>query len=141
MTTPPLAAAPPPAAAPTPAPTPLTDAEMIDMDHLLEFSGGSRTSLIEITDLYFTQTTEQLDRLDAAFTGQDAAAVARIAHSSAGASGVCGILAMESLFRRVERFGKENNVADAAVLLPELRQNFERVKTLLLNSRQNLPLS
>jgi HPt (histidine-containing phosphotransfer) domain-containing protein len=119
----------------------LTDAELIDMEHLIEFSGGSRTSLVEITDLYFTQTTEQLNRLETAFTEQDAAAVARIAHSSAGASGVCGILAMESLFRRVERLGKENNVADAATLLPELRQNFERVKALLLNSRQNLPLS
>ena len=126
----------------TPAPTKiLSDAELIDMDHLMEFSGGSRTSLFEITDLYFSQTTEQLDRLEAAFEQHDAAAVARIAHSSAGASGVCGILAMESLFRRAERFGKENCVVEAAALLPELRQNFERVKTLLLNSRQNLPLS
>jgi len=146
-----ITSAPAPALPGTPAPattpaaqTPiavLSDAELIDMDHLVEFSGGSRTSLIEITDLYFTQTSEQLDRLEAAFKEQDAAAVARIAHSSAGASGVCGILAMESLFRRAERFGKENRVADAMALLPELRQNFERVKILLLNSRQNLPLS
>jgi signal transduction histidine kinase/HPt (histidine-containing phosphotransfer) domain-containing protein len=144
MTTPPPAPAPSPvapAAAAQPTYPSLSDAEMIDMGHLVEFSGGSRTSLIEITDLYFTQTTEQLDRLATAFEEQDAAGVARIAHSSAGASGVCGILAMESLFRRVERFGKENNVAAAAILLPELRHNYERVKTLLLNSRQNLPLS
>ena len=124
-----------------PTPTLLSDAELIDMEHLVEFSGGSRTSLIEITDLYFTQTMEQLQRLETAFKEQDAPGVARIAHSSAGASGVCGILAMESLFRRIERFGKENNVADAAVLLPELRHNFDRVKVVLLNSRQNLPLS
>src|SRR5688572_28915136 len=141
MTTSAPAPAAPAATAPQTPITLLSDAELIDMDHLLEFSGGSRTSLFEITDLYFTQTTEQLERLETAFKEQDATAVARIAHSSAGASGVCGILAMESLFRQAERLGKENRVADAAALLPALRQNYERVKTLLLNSRQNLPLS
>jgi HPt (histidine-containing phosphotransfer) domain-containing protein len=108
---------------------------------LLEFSGGSRTSLIEITDLYFSQTTEQLGRLQTAFQQQNAADVVRISHSSAGASGVCGIVTMETLFRRAEQLGKGKRVAEAAALLPEMTEQFERVKVLLLNSRQNLPLS
>ncbi len=117
------------------------DAELVDVERLIEFSGGSRSALIEITDLYFSQTTEQLEALETALARQDAIAIARIAHSSAGASGVCGIVQMETLFRRVERLGKENRPLDAAALMPQMRQNFERVKLSLLNSRQNMPLS
>ena len=119
----------------------VSDAELVDAERLAEFSGGSRSALIEITDLYFSQTTEQLELLAEAIQRQDATAVARVAHSSAGASGVCGIIQMEQLFRSVERFGKENRVSDAAALLPEMRAGFERVKISLLNSRQNMPLS
>jgi HPt (histidine-containing phosphotransfer) domain-containing protein len=119
----------------------LSDGELVDLERLIEFSGGSRTSLIEITDLYFSQTIEQLTALEAAVQQEDAKAVVRIAHSSAGASGVCGVIGMEPLFRRAEQFGKQNRIAEAAALLPQMRENFERVKISLLNSRQNLPLS
>jgi HPt (histidine-containing phosphotransfer) domain-containing protein len=119
----------------------LNDASLVDLEHLKEFAGGSRTSLIEITDLYFTQTSEQLDRLEKAAQLDDSATIARIAHSSAGASGVCGIICMEPLLRRAEQFGKDNQVAQFAALLPELRRNFHRVKDFLLNFRQNMPLS
>jgi signal transduction histidine kinase/HPt (histidine-containing phosphotransfer) domain-containing protein len=115
--------------------------EAIDWDRLIEFSGGSRSNLIEVTDLYFSHTGEQLVRLETAVQQQDAAAIARIAHSSAGASGVCGMIAVEPLFRNAEQLGKENQVADVATLLPQLRRIFEDVKLLTLNSRENLPLS
>jgi signal transduction histidine kinase/HPt (histidine-containing phosphotransfer) domain-containing protein/BarA-like signal transduction histidine kinase len=111
---------------------------LVDMDRLNEFSGGSPTSLIEITDLYLTQTTEQLDRLDAALRNNDAAAVMRLAHSSAGASGVCGILAMEPAFRRLEQMGREGRLDGAFALLESLRVNFGLVREFLLNTRQNL---
>ena len=125
-----------------PPPVPqFNDEELVDYERLIEFSGGSRTSLIEITDLYFSQTTEQLAALEAAVQQRDTTAAIRFAHSSAGASGVCGVIVMETLFRRVERLAKENRIEECAPLLPLLRENFERVKVSLLNSRQNLPLS
>ena len=114
---------------------------LVDLEHLTEFSGGSRTSLIEITDLYFNQTSEQLDRIEAAVQQNDADSISRIAHSSAGASGVCGIIAMEPLLRRMEQLGKDHCAAEAGLLLPDLRRNFQRVKRFLLNFRQNMPLS
>ena len=117
------------------------ESELIDTDRLLEFSGGSRTSLIEITDLYISQTGEQLERLQAAVEQNDAANVVRIAHSSAGASAVCGIIAMERLFRQIEHLGKQDRMAETVPLLGPLRSSFERVKVYLLNSRRNLPLS
>ncbi|HTD67036.1 MAG TPA: hypothetical protein VK846_10955, partial [Candidatus Limnocylindria bacterium] len=72
---------------------------------------------------------------------KDAVALSRLAHSSAGASSVCGIVAMEDLFRQAERLGKENRVDEAIPVARELAVQFERVKAYLLNSRLNLPLS
>lgn len=120
---------------------PLNEKDLVDWDRLIEFSGGSRTSLIEITDLYFSQTTEQLTRLEQAVQQQDATAAVRIAHSSAGASGVCGIVMMESLFRSAEQCAKENRVSQTASLLPQLRGNFDTVKNLILKAREKVPLS
>ncbi len=120
---------------------PSIDAEAIDLDRLIEFSGGSRTSLFEITDLYLTQTREQLRRMQGAGDLKDSAALARLAHSSAGASGVCGLLTMEALFRQVEMLAKEQRIDDIVPLLAELSRQFERARTFLLNSREKLPLS
>ena len=124
-----------------PAEPAVADSELVDLDRLVEFSGGSRASLIEITDLFISQTSEQLEQLQSALEKKDAAAITRIAHSSAGASGVCGIIAMESLFRRAEQLGKTVRIAEAASVITQLRANFEQVKVFLLNSRQDLPLS
>jgi signal transduction histidine kinase/HPt (histidine-containing phosphotransfer) domain-containing protein len=141
-------------AAPTPVPVPAAppvaqpaaapaqpDADQVDFDRLVEFAGGSRTSLIEITDLYLSQTTEQLGKLEAALQRKDAVEVTRIAHSSAGASGVCGITVMEELLRQTEQLSKNGRLGEVMPLAARLTANFERVKTLLLNSRENLPLS
>jgi signal transduction histidine kinase/HPt (histidine-containing phosphotransfer) domain-containing protein len=119
----------------------VSDAELIDYDRLLEFSGGSRTSLIEITDLFLNQTAEQLKNLETAIEKNDAASVTRISHSSAGAAGVCGIMAMEVRLRQIEHMSKNGRVAPAAPVLAELKALFERTKLSLLNSRQNMPLS
>ena len=123
---------------PVPAPT-VSDADLIDLDQLLEFSGGSRTMLIEITDMYLNQTGEQLKEL--VRQQRDAAAVVRIAHSAAGASAVCGILAMAVLFRRAEQLGLGGALAAVPPVLSQLQATYERVQVVLLNSRQNLPLS
>ena len=116
-------------------------ATLYDLERLLEFAGGSRACLIEITDLYFNQTAGQLDLIETALGRGDAAEVARLAHSSAGASGVCGILAMEPLFREAEQLGKQGCVSEVSPLLMALRQNFARVQAALLNSREKMPLS
>ncbi len=125
-------------AAPAPAPT-VSDADLIDFQQLVEFSGGSRTTLMEITDMYLNQTGEQLKEL--VRQQRDAAAVVRIAHSAAGASAVCGIISMATLLRRAEQLGLGGSLAALPPVLSQLQATYERVKVVLLNSRQNLPLS
>ncbi len=124
-----------------PEPGPGADSELIDWDRLIEFSGGSRPNLIEITDMFLSQTSEHLEQLESAVEHGNAATIARLAHSSAGASGVCGVLVLEPLFRRAEQLGKTGRAAETAPVLAQLRASFEHVKICLLNSRRNLPLS
>ena len=119
----------------------LRDEELIDFESLVEFSGGSRTSLIEITDMYLNQTGEQLQQLERVVQRHDAREIARIAHSAAGASAVCGIVSMEALFRRAEQLGLNGAAAAVAPVLGQMQAIFGRVRTSLLNSRQNMPLS
>jgi signal transduction histidine kinase/HPt (histidine-containing phosphotransfer) domain-containing protein len=117
------------------------DAALIDLDRLTEFAGGSKASLLEITDLYLSQTHEQLEALAAALQRGDAPAVVKLAHSSAGASGVCGIVGMETLFRQIEQVSRAGALQSAPPLFESLCRNFTLVKDFLLNSRDKLPLS
>jgi CheY-like chemotaxis protein len=140
----------PPAAAPEQRPSPPTPvsnavsnphAPLVDLDRLTEFAGGSMTSLVEITDLYLAQTHEQLELLATALQRGDAGAVQKLAHSSAGASGVCGIVGMETLFRQMEQLGRAGALHNTSSIFDALCRNFTVVKDFLLNSRHNLPLS
>jgi len=117
------------------------DEPVVDIDRLAEFAGGSMTSLVEITGLYLTQTHEQLERIVAALQQGDGASVAKLAHSSAGASGVCGVVLMEKLFRELERLGRDSKLAEAAPIVEALSRNFPLVEETLTNCRHTLPLS
>jgi len=136
------AEAPTPAAVAVSPPVPeATDEPLVELDRLVEFAGGSLTSLVEITDLYLSQTHEQLDRIATALQDGNAPIVLKFAHSSAGASGVCGIVAMERLFRDLERIARDNRLTDAPPVFDALTRAYQLVKDFLLNSRQNMPLS
>jgi HPt (histidine-containing phosphotransfer) domain-containing protein len=114
---------------------------LVDMDRLAEFSGGSMTSLVEITGLYLTQTHEQLERITAALQQGDSYGIAKLAHSSAGASGVCGVVVMEKLFRELEQLGRDSRMAEATPVVEALCRNYPTVKDILINCRHTLPLS
>ena len=99
------------------------------------------TSLIEITDLYLNQTHEQLELIAAAIQQGDPASVTRHAHSSAGASGVCGIVVMEPLFRELEALGKSAQLEAAPPVFEALCKSYALVKDFLLRCRHQMPLS
>src|SRR6185436_17533364 len=80
----------PPAPAPVftvlpdaPAP-PVVEQPPVDMERLMDFSGGNRDSYNELVSLYFKQTTEQLAEIRAAVNEGDAAKTGLVAHSCAG---------------------------------------------------------
>ena len=100
----------------------------VDIDRLMEFSGGSTANFNELVTLYFKQTTEQLQQIREAVAAGQMPRLARVAHSCAGASATCGMNSIVPLLRQLEELGQEGNTTGAAALLPATDQEFERLK-------------
>ena len=118
-----------------PAPPVVEQQPPVDMERLMDFAGGNQDSFNELVTLYYKQTTEQLAQIGAALNGGDAAETARIAHSCAGASATCGMVAIVPLLRQIEQHGQEERLADAAALLPEVEREFDRLKNFLQSQK------
>jgi len=103
----------------------------VDMARLLDFSDGNLDSLRELTNLYLTQTAEQMDQLEAAVASSDAPQVRRLAHSCAGASATCGVRHLVPLLRELERQGFEEKLTNAADLCHQAAEEFKRIRNFL----------
>ena len=120
-------------AAPAPVLTVMPSVEVpleapVDIDRLVEFSGGNATNFNELVTLYFKQTTEQLQQIREAVADGQMPNMARVAHSCAGASATCGMNSIVPVLRQLEHIGQEGDAASAAALLPAMDQELERLK-------------
>ncbi len=125
----------PPKAVPVSAPE---DACPVDMERLLEFGGGSDESLRELIELFLKQTTEQIDQMKVGMIGNNGEEVARLAHSCAGASAICGMVSLGPLLRTLEQAAKEGRMADAAPFHQLLSREFLRTREFLTNHLRTL---
>jgi len=103
----------------------------VDMERLLEFTEGNPESFRELAGLYLTQTSEQLEQLEAAVQAGDAGEVRRIAHSCAGASATCGMRHIVPLLRELERQGAEGKLTNASGLSQDSHREFQRIRKFL----------
>ena len=107
----------------------------VDMERLNDFAGGSQENYNELVGLYLKQTTEQLEQIRAAVASRDAEGASRVAHSCAGASATCGMLAIVPLLRQVEHLSQDEKLDEAAALMPQVEREFERLKRFLENQK------
>ena len=126
----------PPAATPNltvlpPPEQPVVEQPPVDMERLHDFAGGSQENYNELVGLYLKQTSEQLAQVRAALAARDAATASRVAHSCAGASATCGMLAIVPVLRRIEHLTQDEKIEPAAALLPQVELEFGRLKTFL----------
>jgi CheY-like chemotaxis protein/HPt (histidine-containing phosphotransfer) domain-containing protein len=113
-------------------PTPVTENVVpVDMARLSEFSGDMDDGFRELVDLYLTQTTQQLEQLRVAVDGGNAERVKSLAHSCAGASSTCGMVAIVPLLRQLEQLGSENKLAEAPPIFLSVTAEFDRIRTFL----------
>ncbi|MCD6050568.1 MAG: His Kinase (phospho-acceptor) protein [Verrucomicrobia bacterium] len=120
---------------------PASATKLLDLDRLNDFSEGNREAAQELVDLYLQQTRDQMARLKAQHASGSANEVQRTAHSCAGASATCGILAMTPLFKRVEHLAAEGALDRVAPLINELDTNFKVVQGALKDYLAALPAS
>jgi CheY-like chemotaxis protein/HPt (histidine-containing phosphotransfer) domain-containing protein len=115
-------------------------APSVDLERLMEFAGGDTANFNELVDLYLTQTKQQLAKISEAIRQGDTAEAARLAHSCAGASATCGMMAMVPILRQLDQCSQAGDLAP----LPELHQaandEFERVRKFFeLRAKSPLP--
>ncbi|HAM71955.1 MAG TPA: hybrid sensor histidine kinase/response regulator [Verrucomicrobiales bacterium] len=127
------AAAPGIAAAPT-APEPLVEPP-VDVARLLDFSAGDPVQLDELIQVYTTQTTQNLVKIEEALTGSQAEEALRLAHSAAGASATCGMVAMVEPFRAIEHLMAESRFPEAVGHLRRAQKEFGRTQEYLREQR------
>jgi HPt (histidine-containing phosphotransfer) domain-containing protein len=92
---------------------------------------GDGEFLRELIAIYLADTPKQIEQLEAALTGQDAAVVTRAAHTIKGSSGNFGAEEFARLAKDIEAAGKAGNLPAAAALVPEFKRQFEKVATAL----------
>ena len=114
-----------------------TPPQPVDVERLMEFSDGTTESLRELITLYLDQTRTQLAQMEAAVVAADATELRRVAHSSAGASATCGVIALTPLLRELERMGQEQNLEGAQELFRKCEREFARAGEKLLSILDN----
>jgi signal transduction histidine kinase/two-component SAPR family response regulator/HPt (histidine-containing phosphotransfer) domain-containing protein len=126
-----------PAAAPPAVPpaaavvSPAAEESPVETDRLLDLGGGSPESLRELVELYFQQTTEQLEQLETAVRANQPEAVRHVAHSCAGASATLGMKRLVPLLRELERQGKAGQLTNAEQLCADVAREFNRTRDFL----------
>jgi signal transduction histidine kinase/DNA-binding response OmpR family regulator len=103
----------------------------VDVERLHQALGDEPEEVSEILDLYCTQMSESLIKLDAAIADGNAEQIDLIAHNCAGASANCGMSALVSPMRELERMGRENQLMGASNMSVHVGAEFARIKLFL----------
>ena len=101
------------------------------MDILNDLTDDNTDSLRELVDLFFKQTTQQLEQLEAAVRANKAEDVRRVAHSCAGASATLGMTRFVPLLRKLERQGASGTLTTAAQVYEDAACEFKLIQNFL----------
>jgi two-component system sensor histidine kinase/response regulator len=103
----------------------------VDLNRFYQALGREPEEFSEILDLYLDHMPLSLEKLRLAVEAGDASEVHLIAHNSGGTSANCGMTAMVSPLRELERMGREKQLFGAGALRAQVCIEFERVKLFL----------
>jgi PAS domain S-box-containing protein len=103
----------------------------VNMDRVYQAMGSEPKELREILDIYLGQMTSNLEKLGIAIEAGNAEQVNLIAHNCAGTSANCGMNAVISPLKELERMGRDKELAGASALREEVCREFERIEVFL----------
>jgi len=112
-------------------PAPAVEEPPVEMDILNDLTDDNADSLRELVDLFFKQTTQQLELLEAAVRANKAEDVRRVAHSCAGASATLGMTRFVPLLRKLERQGASGTLTTAARVYEDTAREFKLIQNFL----------
>jgi CheY-like chemotaxis protein/HPt (histidine-containing phosphotransfer) domain-containing protein len=108
-----------------------SSAPPVDMERLQLALGDDPFEVADILGVYLEQMSKSLEKLGVAIESGDANEVNLIGHNCAGVNANCGMVALVEPLRKLERMGRENQLAGASALCARVGREFERVKTFL----------
>jgi CheY-like chemotaxis protein/HPt (histidine-containing phosphotransfer) domain-containing protein len=126
----------PPGAAPDPAPArvklPAEPAPPpVDVSRLKEVSDDDPDLLVEMVDLYLEESADFIQKLGTAIQNGAAKDIERLAHTYAGASVSCGMVAVVPALRDLERMGRSGQLQGAGHAYAEVRSELDRIQGFL----------
>ena len=121
----------PPAVAAAAVAAPVVEEPPVEMDRLKDLTDGSVDNLRELVELFFKQTAQQLEQLEAAARANKADDVRRVAHSCAGASATLGMTRLVPMFRDLEKQGASGTLTNAAQVCENAVREFKVIQQFL----------
>lgn len=107
------------------------------MERINDFTGGDPEQIKELTDLYVTQTAEQLKQLREALKERDVKKVEHLSHKGAGSSATCGMLRMAPMLRQIEHTAREGRLDGLDQAMDRVDEEFVVIQNFLAGL--NLP--
>jgi PAS domain S-box-containing protein len=98
---------------------------LVDLDCLEAAANEDPKAMQELVELYFAQATDLMNGLRGAINSGSAKDVDHFAHKLVGASLACGMSAMVSPLRELERRGKDGRLTDADILFDQASRHLE----------------
>jgi HPt (histidine-containing phosphotransfer) domain-containing protein len=109
--------------------------ETVNVVHIKETTLGDDEFLAELIDIYLDDVPPQLELLRAAVARADAAAASSVAHRLKGSSGNVGAESLSALCNQIERAGRQSRVDKVSRMMPQIEEEFGRVRACLLRIR------
>jgi HPt (histidine-containing phosphotransfer) domain-containing protein len=110
---------------------PATAAE-VDLSGFNEVAGGDEQEERDLMELYAGQLDQKLPHLKAAVEAGDGMQIKLIAHSLAGSSSTCGLLAFAETLRELEQRGAKQDAEAARTLFAQAAIQAQQTKTAIL---------
>jgi two-component system, sensor histidine kinase and response regulator len=119
---------------------PVDAAAHVNLETLAEIrsltEGGKSDPLVELIDLFLSDTPVYLQRLRAASEGRDAAGLHEAAHALKGSCGNLGATPMAELCRSLDQAATAGFLNSAGTLVEQIEAEFAAVKRVLKAERQ-----
>lgn len=101
-----------------------------------EMLGLNSTVIFRLFDLFVETTPERLEKLESAIAANDNTQIGDESHAIKGAAGNLRLHQIRTIAETIEVEAKEGNRSDFELLSRQLREEFERIKTLHLSGEQ-----